>query len=712
MNRLTKALRSIAIRLKGLTINFAGGASSLLLSLRSNFNYAREVGDGTGSSIVMAVVNWICRTFPEAPILVERRGADGQYEPVPDHALLELLERPNRFYSGILLWMATLLDWVTSGNAYWLKLRNESGRVVELWWAPARYMEPRWPMDGSAYITHYEYSPGGLPLRIEVSDVVHFRHGLDPANTRKGLSPLGSLLREIFTDEEAANYSAAMLKNMGVPPVILSPEGEGFISTDDATALKEDYIAKTSGDNRGQPIVIPSSLKVQVLSFDPQKMDLKSLRRLPEERVSAVLGLPAIVAGLGAGLDRSTFANMAEAREAAYESNIIPTQRLFGAELKSQLLPDFERDTRRIRISFDLSGIRVLQEDQNKLWMRMDVAVKGGWAMVSEARRAVGLPVEPEHDVYLRTFSVEAIPKGQLAAPKPEPEPAPLFLPSPPDDEETPRPEGDDEPPPPDGGKGAGKAGTKAFTASVKEKIGETFVKRLDPKEKAFRAMMAAYFEGQAERLVARLDSDSGKVFTRAEAKDVMENLFDWAAEAGRLSKAARPLVQRYLEQAAEEAIADYALGISFDLANPRVTKWVGDRLKTFSKAVNDTTKADIAAQLREAEAAGESIPQMMDRIKGYYGGVDYRAERTARTEVVGASNRGAMEAYQQAGVSKKEWLATADDRTREDHLEADGQVVGVDEPFDVGGEDIMQPGEGSPEQAINCRCTVLPVVE
>jgi hypothetical protein len=78
--------------------------------------------------------------------------------------------------------------------------------------------------------------------------------------------------------------------------------------------------------------------KVEQFGFSPEQLLLRELRRIPEERVTAVLGVPAIVAGLGAGLDRSTFTNMAEAREAAYESGIIPTQRIIAEDIRFQLL--------------------------------------------------------------------------------------------------------------------------------------------------------------------------------------------------------------------------------------------------------------------------------------------------------------------------------------------------------------------------------------
>jgi len=116
--------------------------------------------------------------------------------------------------------------------------------------------------------------------------------------------------------------------------------------------------------------------------------------------VSAVLGIPAIVLGFGAGLERSTFANFKEAREAAYESYIVPLLRHLEEELTLQLLPDFTNDST-ARVSHDLSSVRVLQEDQTALYTRLTIGVKGGWIKRSEARAAVGLPVTPEDEVYI-----------------------------------------------------------------------------------------------------------------------------------------------------------------------------------------------------------------------------------------------------------------------------------------------------------------------
>ena len=62
----------------------------------------------------------------------------------------------------------------------------------------------------------------------------------------------------------------------------------------------------------------------------------------------------------------------------------------------------------------------------------------------------------------------------------------------------------------------------------------------------------------------------------------------------------------------------------------------------------------------------------------------------------------------------KREWVSAQDDRTRDtseaDHVDADGQTVGMKEPFTVSGEKLMFPGDpsGSAANVINCRCAVV----
>lgn len=124
-----------------------------------------------------------------------------------------------------------------------------------------------------------------------------------------------------------------------------------------------------------------------------------------------------------------------------------------------------------------------------------------------------------------------------------------------------------------------------------------------------------------------------------------------------------------------------------------------------------------IVRQLGEAVAAGETIEQQAARVSHVLDVTgtenwDARAQTVAATEVHRAWNMGALAAalkVQAAGSRRlmKRWDAREDRRTRLFHKEADGQTVAVSQPFIVGLEPLMAPGDpaGSPSNVINCRC-------
>lgn len=88
-------------------------------------------------------------------------------------------------------------------------------------------------------------------------------------------------------------------------------------------------------------------------------------------------------------------------------------------------------------------------------------------------------------------------------------------------------------------------------------------------------------------------------------------------------------------------------------------------------------------------------------------------AIRIARTEGHRIQNEatldGQHEAKKKGADIVKQWDATLDSRTRPEHREADGQIMELDEPFDVGGEKMQAPGVGgSAKNVCNCRCCLL----
>jgi histidinol phosphatase-like PHP family hydrolase/2'-5' RNA ligase/predicted ABC-type ATPase len=174
-------------------------------------------------------------------------------------------------------------------------------------------------------------------------------------------------------------------------------------------------------------------------------------------------------------------------------------------------------------------------------------------------------------------------------------------------------------------------------------------------------------------------------------------------------------------EQVLRDAMAqglDLA-GLNFDLTNPLVSAVYG-RVASKVQNVTDTTRVGVMRTIGTAYDQGLSIPDTANLLQAALEGASRsRGELIARTEMTALVNGGDVAAARIVGDATgteylKRWLTApgAEHPRHEDYDGLDGQTVGLDEPFDVGGESLMYPGDpaGSPEEICNCRCTCVMV--
>jgi SPP1 gp7 family putative phage head morphogenesis protein len=142
------------------------------------------------------------------------------------------------------------------------------------------------------------------------------------------------------------------------------------------------------------------------------------------------------------------------------------------------------------------------------------------------------------------------------------------------------------------------------------------------------------------------------------------------------------------------------------------VQDFIRARANQLAGQVTDSTYSAIQQALADGVAQGQSIDDLARGVQDVFTNASTtRAKTIARTEVISASNGSATLAASQlppdvcAGM---EWISTRDERTRDDHADADGQVVAMGTAFDVGGESLLYPGDpdGDGGNVINCRCT------
>jgi HK97 family phage portal protein len=579
-----------------------------LTTLLSNSTAPATLAQNSAVAACLAAI----ATAVAEPELRVYRSTPGERIELDATPLGDLLARPNPRFS-----MDTLLAYVAvslhvDGNGYWRKLRAgnpERGNVVELWPVAPGAIEPITNGGSDDFISYYRYTEsGGRTEQLSVQNVVHFRYGIDDADHRLGSSPLRRLIREISSDDQATRYADRLLANLAINGLSLSFDKEAP-PIDQATAdeLKARIIAAYGGDNVGATAVLSPGATLTAIGFSPEQLDMKTLHRVPEERISAVLGVPAIVAGLGAGLDRATYANVREAREMFTEQKLIPLWRSMAAEITLQLVPDFSNDAATL-VDFDTDQVRALGDDQNALAERLKVLVETGILTIDEARAELGY---------------DAMPRSTVAEPE-----------APPEEEEE-----EEEPAVPAPIRAAAARRVRALPSERKaaEDLPARYGDLRELSLPTWEAELIAFFEAQSRRVSARLRQGADRA-----DELVVEG------EAVLLGETLTPLQLRTLDAVSRLVVAE--LGVAFDLDDPATREFLrvaGGNIV----GITETTRTAVQAALIEGQAAGEGIEPLARRLRDLPAFGSARGRVVARTELGTSQNTAAIASYRASEV-------------------------------------------------------------
>lgn len=549
------------------------------------------------NSAVFACLQVIATAIAE-PELKLYRVAGGERVEVNDAPIVDLLRRPNPHMTlDTLLWYLTNCLKV-DGNAYWRKLRagnDLTGNVVELWPISPSRLEPKTTRDSGDFISFYRYYlRPGVYEDIAPENIVHFRYGLDDRDHRLGCAPLKRLAREVSSDAQATRYADRLLANLAINGLSVEWDKETApITPEQAAEIKARIASAYGGDNVGAVSVLSPGAKLVSHGFSPEQMDLKVLHRVPEERIAAVLGVPAIVAGLGAGLDRSTYSNFSEAREAFTEMTLIPSWRAIAATITLSLLPDFSSNRADV-VDFDIDDVRALSDDEDKKATRLSTYVAAGILDVDEARAEIGREPLPERPAPALPPTPEARSRPRI-----------LTLPA---------------------------RETKAL-----DDLPGQFGRLKDDREPTWQSEIEAFLAAQLRRVNARLRA----------GEDTAEGLVA-EGEAILLGETLQPLQLSLLDDVSQLVVAE--LGIAFgldDAASRQFLRSAGSNIV----GITETTRDQVRAALLEGQSAGEGIPQLAARLEQLPAFNRARAITVSRTELGHSCNLAAIQNYRSSGV-------------------------------------------------------------
>lgn len=678
----------------------------------SVYDYERNAGDLWRNAAIAACLRVLKDNFPQPELQVVIHHDDGAAEVVPNHPIVELFNRPNPGYDRYNLWAAFVTSAVVDGNAYLLKIRGASRKPVELWWVPPWELFPCWPQDGSEWISHYEYHVEARRYVVPVKDVIHFRYGgLDPRNPRYGMSPLkAAAARSVCSLNEVDGYTAALLRNFGVPGVVIAPKSEhGSIQSGDAEVLTRQWRQRTSGEHRGDPFVSSAPIDVKPLSFSPEQLSLKSLPDRLEDQICALTGVNPMVAGLTSGAAHKTYNNMQEARRAVYEDTIIPMQAAVAECLEYCLLSDPGMGRPEIeRIRFSYAGIQSLSEDQDRLAARAGLLFGGGLITRGQALEMIGVEPTPEDDVYV--YEIEGLSKPKPTQPTPGGDPLkrmvnghgnsngfgqprfalrqPVFAPVGPEDVEDHKGDGGDREADRgevrsvgDNDSGGLTEGEQRDPFAAKAEPPPPLLPSVDPPddepENTFRLpggepivkLLRRFAKEQRRYVLAWLDGDRTKDSTATPLPGDMPDLTIFNAD---MAEAMTPIITAYWDAAGQKTTASLGLDpATWQVTDPHLREKIDKLPLEFAASTNATTTHKLKDALDKLKdelvqglvTEGEAVNVLRGRVQSIFTELsNERAELIARTEASRAVHAASVESARQSGVVEGKKIMLASD--------------------------------------------------
>lgn len=378
------------------------------------------------NAVVYACIQLLAKSVPEAPLRIYTEGKDGSEEHLVAHPAQRLIKNPNPLQTEFEFWELAIIQLSCVGRSHWWKERTNSGQVKHLWPLRPDRVTPVYATIGVQSGWDYQMVDGsGWSYRLPLEDVFTLNYP-DPEDVSggivEGLGPLQVLAREVDTDNAATRFVFALVNNYAMPGVVITTKAR--MNADDAAHYKAEFKRRYGGMQLGEPAILDGDTKVEKFSFSLADLEFPALRSIAETRIAAAFGVPPILVGLKAGLDRSTFRNA----ESAEQFFTLKTLSAIWRRLQDQYTNDIvikEYGDEAVYARFDTSKVRDMQQQESE---RYAEAFKVGAATRNEYRtRGLGMPAVPDGDVYLLPVGMVEQPLGQLTTGQPATEKARLL---------------------------------------------------------------------------------------------------------------------------------------------------------------------------------------------------------------------------------------------------------------------------------------------
>lgn len=714
-NFLSKiGLQRTTAKAKSFVTGESFGGSDLFGSWKSGRKMSTAKAMNLNTGWVYACVRAIAEGLANIQFQLFEVDSKGNYKELYNHAILDLLNKPNKYMTAYELKYQSGAHLELTGNSYWLLdgVTDEKSVPVAIWPLNPKYITVITGKTSDEMIKGYKYTVGGDTKIYQPHEIMVIKNP-DPNNMVEGIGTVQSAEQWIESDNYATEVNKKYFENGARLSGLLTTEEE--VAPETMEYLAQSFRSMYSGVSNAYKVgMLPNGVKYEEMGHNPKEMDFANMQNVLRDKILAAFRVPKTILGVA-----ESETNRATAETANYvfaERTLKPKMQLITEYLNEFFVPRFGDN---LVIGF----VDPVPQNREQLVTEMTAALGGQPAIsVNEAReKYFGYGKIKNGDSVMTGFSQvplgtpektinELTEKGTVIKAKHH-----HFK----------------------GGSEKKKTAISSeiasksmatlkdviassqkditeLTDSEYEPVYKAFFNRVSPYQKIYREKIQEINDKQIKEVIKTLPN---ALKSKGQKKLNLFDMEEWISLTVSLLK---PVATELFKKEAEQAYKLIGLTPE-DTLTPNVISAIKRSVTLMAESYNETTLNMLSDKLTQGQQEGLSIPELTDLVSEIYEfSNEVRAEMTAKTEVFRIGNNATREAWEQSGVVKElKWYTAEDERVCEFCGPMHGKVISIDENFYDKGDTVIGTDGTMLELGysditggslhVQCRCYIRP---
>jgi len=317
-------------------------------------------------------------------------------EEIYENELLDILNKPNQFFSGYEFWKLYQIYKETTGEAFiYLDIGAKEifspKSLKSLHLMNPEQVEIKFNEDGS--YKSFVYTNGKKTITYLPEQIIR-SYNPNPRSQLEAISPITAGLKEIYTGLQLGDYMAKTLKNGGRVDSVFKMKG--LLNKKQLQEIKDDYKKLYAEAQRsGTPLFLGGDGDYTHLALNPQELAYLESRKMNINDICTLTSVPKV---LLANVDDIKYSNSEESRKVFLRDTIFPLMKNLVNKLNG-LAPE----------GFELDFVDPTPENREEKRADLETASNVNALTTNEKRQELGYDPIKNGDEVLVPFNLTAL---------------------------------------------------------------------------------------------------------------------------------------------------------------------------------------------------------------------------------------------------------------------------------------------------------------